>query len=212
VELFGCALGCVLAAQWLDRVGAAPARRQAVRGAAALGGLFALYLVAEGEAPWNQITWRQSDAHALAGMLKTHAKGGRVLALSPGIAPVHPALEYAGVRNTLHSMNIWLLEGAYRQCPEGGKRYREEAEMGPAERRFYRGVVDDFVRAPPEAVVLDSFSAIPDCGGVAFRLDTYFMRDAGFAAAWSEYREVGRQGRFGVFARDGLRHSAGVAD
>ena len=29
-------------------------------------------------------------------------------------------------------MNVWLLEGAYLACPEGGKRYRDVWEMGHA--------------------------------------------------------------------------------
>jgi hypothetical protein len=173
----------------------------AVRVAGGLGGLFALYLVGVGEAPWNQLSWRQSDAYALTGMLKAHAPGGRVLVLSPAIAPIHPALDYAGARNTLPAMNTWLLEGLYRRCPEGGARYRAVEAMGAAERAFFGRVVADFVRAPPDAVVLDALTAIPDCLGEAFRPEGYFGRDPGFARVWAEYREVGRRGRFGVFVR-----------
>jgi len=201
IELFGCALGIVLAARWLDGLRVGWARVGAVRVGAGLSALFALYLVAEGEAPWNQIDWRQSDAYALTRMLREHAAGGQVLVLSPGIAPIYPALNYAQARMTLRTMNTWLLEGAYRSCPESGQRYREAWEMGRPEFFMYRSVAEDFARAPPAAVVIDSHAAIGECGGQAFSLEAYFVRHPLFAEVWSHYVEVGRHGRYAVYAR-----------
>ena len=201
VEFFGCTLATVLAARWLDRlqVGATPFG--AVGCAAWLASLFGLYLVAQGEAPWNQLGWRRSDAYALTSILRPEAGGGRVLALSPGIAPVFPALNYANVRMTLRAMSIWLLEGLYRDCSPGHARYRDFGDMSGAEVAFYVGVIADFTHAPPDAVVIDSFAAIPACDGIAFNLIDYFNRDPSFAATWAHYVEVGRHGRFAVFAR-----------
>ena len=201
IELFDCTLASVLAARWLDRlhVGATPA--VAVGCAAWLASLFGLYLVAQGEAPWNQLGWRRADAYALTNILRQEAGGGRVLALSPGIAPVFPALNYANVRMTLRAMNIWLLEGLYRDCPAGNSRYRDFGDMSGAEVSFYVGVIADFTDAPPDAVVIDNFSAIPVCDGISFNLLDYFNRDPSFAATWASYVEVGRHGRFAVFAR-----------
>ena len=199
IELFTCSLAVLLAARWLD--GLRP--RFPVRVAAGLGWLFVLYLVAAGEAPWNELTWRQSDAHALTRMLREHAEGERVLVLSPGIAPIYPALNYARARMTLRTMNIWLLEGAYQACPANGRRYRETWEMGRPEFFVYRTVAEDFARAPPAAVVLDEMAAIPECGGAAFSLEAYFSRHPLFAEVWSHYVEVGRHGRYTVYARRG---------
>jgi len=201
IELFACALATTLAARWLDRLRAGPTPRAAVRAAAGLAALFALYLVAEGEAPWNQLTWRQSDAYALTQMLREHAEGERVLVLSPGVAPIYPALNYAHARMTLRTMNIWLLEGAYLECPAGGKRYRDVWEMGRPEFFLYRTVAEDFARAPPAAVVIDSMTAIPECGGENFSLIAYFSRHPLFAELWSHYDEVGQHGRYTVYAR-----------
>lgn len=199
IELFSCSLAVVLAARWLDGLRARPP----VRVAAGLAWLFVLYLVGAGEAPWNQLTWRQSDAHALVRMLREHAEGERVLVLSPGIAPIYPALNYARARMTLRTMNVWLLEGAYHDCPASGRRYRETWEMGRPEFFMYRSVAEDFARAPPAAVVLDAMTAIPECGGEAFSLEAYFARHPLFAEVWSHYVEVGRHGRYTVFARRG---------
>jgi hypothetical protein len=200
IELFACTLATLLAARWLDGLRAG-AEGRAVRVAAGLAALFALYLVSEGEAPWNQLTWHNSDAYALTRMLREQAAGERVLVLSPAIAPIYPALNYAQSRMTLRTMNIWLLEGAYLQCPDGGKRYREVWEMGRPEFFLYRTVAEDFSRAPPAAVVIDSLTAIPECGGSAFNLIDYFSRHPLFAEVWSHYAEVGRQGRYTVYAR-----------
>ena len=201
IELFACSLGTVLGARYLDRLGAGATPRAAVRASAGLAALFGLYLVSEGEAPWNQLTWRQSDTYALTQMLREHAEGERVLVLSPGIAPIYPALNYAGARMTLRTMNIWLLEGAYLACPADGKRYRDPWDMGRPEFFLYRTVAEDFARAPPAAVVIDDMTAIPPCGGVAFNLIEYFSRHPLFAEVWSHYAEVGRHGRYTVYAR-----------
>ncbi len=199
IELFACALAVVLAARWLDGLGAG----RPVRVAAGLGWLFVLYLLGAGEAPWNQLGWRHSDAYPLTRMLRAHAEGERVLVLSPGIAPIYPALNYARARMTLRTMNIWLLEGAYQDCPADGRRYRETWEMGRPEFFVYRTVAEDFARAPPAAVVLDEIAAIPECGGEAFSLEAYFSRHPLFAEVWSHYVEVGRHGRYTVYARRG---------
>ena len=134
-----------------------------------------------GEAPRNQLTWRDSDAYGLTRLLRAHAGGKQVLVLSPQIAPIYPALNYARARMTLRMMNLWLLEGVYRDCPAGGRRYREEREMGAAELFLYRAVAEDFARAPPAAVVVDSLIAIPACGGEAFGIAAYFARHPLFA-------------------------------
>jgi hypothetical protein len=194
-QLFTLSLAGLLGARWLDRRGARAGW------AAGLAGGFALALMVLGAAPRSQLTWRGTDAHALAGVLRAHAGGGRVLALSPLIAPIYPALNYAGARMTLPAMNTWMLEGAYRDCPPGGARWREPAAMGPAEAFLFRRVAEGFARDPPEAVLVDSHAAIAPCGGEAFDLLGYFARHPLFAATWPRYEAVARRGRFTVYAR-----------
>ena len=201
IELFTCSLGSVLAARWLDGLGAGVHPRSAMRVAAGLAALFGLYLVSEGEAPWNQLSWRGSDGYRLTALLNAEAAGERVLVLSPGVAPIYPALNYAHARMTLRTMNIWLLEGAYLACPDGGKRYRDVWEMGRPEFFLYRTVAEDFARAPPAAVVVDNRNAIPRCADEDFYLIAYFSRHQLFAEVWSHYALAGRWGRYSVYAR-----------
>ena len=85
-------------------------------------------------------------------------------------------------------MNLWLLQGVYRTCPENGERYRQPWEMSRAEFFMYRTVAEDFARAPPAAVLVDSNPGIPWCGR-EFDFLAYFGRHPLFAAEWRNYRQ-----------------------
>jgi hypothetical protein len=200
IELFSCGLGGVLAARWLDGLGAARGQDEAIRIAAALAGLFSLYFITVGEAPWNELGFATSDAGKLTALLQEEAEGERVLVFSPGIAPVFPALNYAHAHLTLRTMNLWLLDGAYRTCLPDGRRYREVWEMGRAEFFLYHTVAEDFARNPPAAVVVDHLSGIPGCPE-PFDVIAYFSRQPLFAEVWSHYQLSGRAGGFSVYTR-----------
>jgi hypothetical protein len=198
IEFFGCALGAVLAARWLDRVRASVQPPGPRRIAAALVALFGLYAISNGEAPWKELSYPDSDVAGLTALLKESAAGERVLVLSPAIYPIFPALNYAGVQATLRTMNMWLLQGAYDQCLPDGRRYREVWEMGRAEFFVYRTVAEDFARAPPAAVVVDMSPGIPYCSK-EFDFIEYFKRHPLFAEVWSHYQLTGEWGGFRVY-------------
>jgi hypothetical protein len=167
--------------------------------AAVLGGLFALYAVSNGEAPWKELSYPDGQVAGLAALLEHEAAGERVLVLSPGIYPVYPALNYAGVQSTLRTVNMWLLQGAYNACLANGRRYREVWEMGRAEFFVYRTVAEDFARSPPAAVLVDVDSGIPRCGG-QFDFIAYFKRHPLFAEVWSHYQLSSEWGRYRLYA------------
>jgi hypothetical protein len=200
VELMALALATVLAARWLDAGGAERLPGGARAATALLACVFALYCVEAGEAPWNEIGYDRSDAAHLTDLLRAEAADERVLVLSPGIAPIYPALNYSHGHMTLRTMNMWLLEGAYQTCLPDGKRYREVWEMGRPEFFVYRTVAEDFARAPPAAVVVDRNPGIPWCGE-EFDFIAYFSRHQLFAEVWSHYQPAGEWGRYRVFTR-----------
>ena len=115
-QMFTCALGGILAAQWFD------ARQAVLMGsspgsiAAVLAGLFALYAVSSGEAPWRELNYPTSEVAGLAHLLEDVAPEGRVLVLSPDVYPIYPALNYIGARSTLPAMSTWMLQGSYPAC------------------------------------------------------------------------------------------------
>lgn len=200
VEHFTLALAFWLAARWLDTSGADLSGRRAIHAAAAFGGVFSLYVISNGEAPWKEIDYRKSPAYGLTALLDKYAAGKDILVLSPGIYPVYPAVNYTHAHVTLRSMNMWLIEGAYETCLADGRRYRDAAEMGQAEGRMYRAIVADFVGHPPAAVVVDRQPGIPWCGS-EFDFLAYLQRDNRFANAFASYRKVAEWDRYKVFAR-----------
>jgi len=198
IALFTCALACVLAARWVDRLRGPAARPR--HAAAALAGLFALYSVATGEAPWAELRYPNDEVAALTDLLRPIAHDQGVLVLSPAVYPIYPALNYIGAHQTLRTMDMWLLQGGYQECLPGGKRYHEPDEMSPTERFFFRTVAEDFARERPAAVVVDSDPGMPWCGQ-AFDFIAYFSRHTVFAATWSHYRPAGQWGRFRMYRR-----------
>jgi hypothetical protein len=200
IEMFAGGLGGVLAARWLDRrriMVAAPAPYAV---AAVLAGLFALYAVSNGEAPWRQLAYPDGQVAGLARLVEREAAGERVLVLSPTIGPAYPALNYAGVQSTLRAMSLWLLRGAYRTCPADGRPYRDVWEMGRAEFFVYRTVPEDIARSPPAAVLVDADPAIAWCGA-RFDFIAYFKRHPLFAEVWSHYQLTAERGHWRLYTR-----------
>ncbi len=211
IELFACGLAGVMAADWLDRLVAAarPGLGRPDRSAsgfashpvaALLAALFTFYALSNGEAPWREMQYSGSPVDKLASFVAQEAAGERVLVLSPGIYPIYPGLDYAGARNTLRTMNTWLLQGAYQRCLPNGRRYREVWEMDRPEFFVFRTVAEDFARAPPSAVLVDTSPGIPWCGG-EFDYIAYFKRHPLFAEMWSHYQLAAEWDHFRLYAR-----------
>ena len=192
----------LLAARWLDRAlpGARAGRAAPVL---ALGAALAVSLVhVRGESPWRQIWYGATRDGELTRVLKREVAGERLLVLSPDIYPVYPALNYAQARSTLRTMNLWLLVGAYPDCPEGAPRYRETWEMSRPEFLVYRTVAEDFARAPPGAVLVARNPGIPRCGAEEFDFIEYFSRHPAFEATWQRYTRVVHMDTYRLYIRE----------
>jgi hypothetical protein len=198
LQLFTCALGGVLAAQWFDRLRVTVATPAPHRVTAAIGGLFALFVVSNGEAPWRELDYPHGEVAGLTTMLESNVAGARMLVLSPDVYPIYPALNYAGVRSTLRMTDIWPLRGAYNTCLPDGRRYREVWEMTRPEFFVYRTVAEDFARSPPAAVLVDTDPGIPWCGS-QFDFIAYFKRHPLFAEVWSHYQLTAEWGRYRLY-------------
>ena len=70
--------------------------------------------------------------------------------------------------------------------------------MGRPEFFVYRTVAEDFARAPPAAVLVDSDAGIPSCGG-PFDYIAYFRRHPLFAEVWSHYQLTATWGRYRLY-------------
>jgi hypothetical protein len=188
-------------ARWFDGV-VTPVRRPTVAPlvAAAMAACIGVY-AARGEAPWREFWFNWDRAGKLTDLLRREAYGERLLVLSPDIYPVYPALNYARAQSTLRTMNLWLLQGTNRTCPENGERYRQTWEMSRAEFFVYRTVAEDFARAPPAAVLVSSNPGIPWCGQ-EFNFIDYFSRHPLFAETWQRYRLGGTIEGYRIYVRE----------
>jgi len=188
IELFGGVLAGTIAAHWLD-MHASNLRKHSPSIAFGLSMLFVLFVISSGEAPWRELGY-EKEAHQqteLKALLTQSALDARVLALSSGIWPIYPALNYAHSHQTLRALNIWVLQGVYRECLPDGRVYRDIGEMGWAERALFETVAEDFAADPPKVVVIDRIPlGIPWCGR-QFNILEYFKRHPLFANTWSRY-------------------------
>jgi len=199
--LAGLALG-VMAARWLDEaLPAGRARHAAPAIAAAMSAALFLVMVRGGEAPLREINFENAKGGRLTAWLQQHAWNERLLVLTPDIWPIYPALNYAHSQSTLRFMNLWLLQGVNRTCPENGERYRQPWEMSRAEFFVYRTVAEDFAAAPPSAVLVTRHVGIPWCGK-EFDFIEYFSRHPLFAEAFRNYRQQGEIEGYKLYVRE----------
>jgi hypothetical protein len=202
MAMTGALLAGLLAARWMDRA-LPPTRAAAVAPGFALAVAVAVALLhIRGESPWRQIWYFELRDGQIATTLRREVAGERLLVLSPDIYPVYPALNYARARSTLRTMNLWLLVGAYPDCPEGAPRYRETWEMSRPEFLVYRTVAEDFARAPPAGVLVAKDSGIPRCGAEDFDPIAYFSRHPAFAATWQRYTRVVHMDTYLLYVRE----------
>jgi len=199
--LGGLAAG-VAVARWLD--GALPpgrARATAPALSAVMAAVLFLGMVRGGEAPLREIRYEGEKGGRLTAWLRQHAWNERLLILTPDIWPIYPALNYARSESTLRFMNLWLLQGTNRTCPEGGARYHEPWEMSRAEFFVYRTVAEDFAAAPPSAVLVTRHVGIPWCGR-EFDFIEYFSRHPLFAETFRNYRQQGEIEGYKLYVRE----------
>jgi len=202
MTMAGALLAGLLAARWLDAA-LPPGRAATAAPALALAAALAVAMLGiRGESPWRQIWYDELREGQLAAVLRREVAGERLLVLSPDIYPVYPALNYARARSTLRFMNLWLLVGAYPDCPEGAPRYRDTWEMSRPEFLVYRTVAEDFARAPPAGVLVAKASGIPRCGAEEFDPIAYFARHPAFAATWQRYTRTVHMDTYLLYLRE----------
>jgi hypothetical protein len=195
-------VGGLLGARWLDRAMPAGRALDAAPGLAVVAAFALGLLHVRDESPWRQIWYFQLRDGVLANELRREVAGERLLVLSPDIYPVYPALNYARARSTLRTMNLWLLIGAYPDCPEGAARYRETWEMSRPEFLVYRTVAEDFARAPPAGVLVAKNPGIPRCGAEEFDPIAYFSRHPAFAETWRRYTRIVHMDTYLLYLRE----------
>jgi hypothetical protein len=191
-----------LAQAWLERAlpRAAELRRQAPAVSAWALGLLGVAGLLGPEAPWTELHYRASQTRQLALLFAREAPDQEVLLLSPAVAPVYPALNYAGTRNIFPAMTFWPLQASYRRCPAASPPFRDPAAMDPREAWLFGRVAELFARSPPRLLMLSDDRRMPGCDG--FDAVAYFARHPLFAATLARYARVEDVAGYRVWRRE----------
>lgn len=142
-----------------------------------------------------------SDAKHLLDIVRLYATDGRVLVVSPGVYPIFPMTNYAGVRLVGRFESMWLLQSLYWNCARGYI-YNPPWRMSADEQRIFDDLSAEFARVRPSLVIIDRDAGVPVCGDAAFDYLEYFGRHPDFAATMTAYEEVAGFGRYRIFRRN----------
>lgn len=159
---------------------------------AAIGLLLAFYL------GWLTLVGGYQNIFLHAGgrtIMQAQATSGAksLYVFSSNVWQAFPVANYTGLRSVSRYPTQWLLPGIVH------KEAIADGRMAPSERRelqvikqfVLNTVIEDFRNGAPDLVLVDMRSKKPYFGGIPFDYLAYFMRDARFAAIWSNYRPAG---------------------
>ena len=190
VEGFLAALCVLLAADFLSPHAIDPRRLRRAGATSAILMLFAIgyaHALTTRNAIVVAASYGDGSRQRLVDVMRREAERQPILVLSPGILPFFPALNYARATSPSPFMSMWLLQGLYRSCVDGVRRYRDPAEMDKAEAMLFTSIVDGFVNSRPAMLIVDRRTGIVDCGA-PFEFLGYFRRDPRFERAFGDYR------------------------
>ncbi len=199
-------LGAAVLAAAAERYGPTDLLRQRRLGATLVVAILAFsYVAANNDAP----PWFRTDRMGHDGRLgrqidlvKAEADQESFLALSPGIYPFFPMLNYTGTRMAMPYMSMWVLQGVYKYCPASGpQRFNAVDAMPAAERHVYEAVTEGLVKNKPNLIVVDRVPGMPTCDGKVFDYLAYFMHNSRFAAEFMNYDLYKAFDRYLVYRR-----------
>ena len=185
-------LGAAVLAAAAERYGPTDILRQRRLGATLVVSVLAFsYVAANNDAPpWFRVDRMGFDGRLGRQIALVEAEPNKesFLALSPGIYPFFPMVNYTGTRMATPYMSMWVLQGVYKYCPASGpQRFNPVDAMSPAERRVFESVADGLVNNKPTLVVIDRIPGMPTCDGKVFDYLAYFMQNSKFAAEFMNY-------------------------
>lgn len=185
--------------RWLASATAAPRRVTAL--AASLLALVAYpYFLVNPPFAYQQ-RYQGSIARQLGDVIAVESPNRRIMALSPGIYPFFPTVEYEKTHLAGRFATMWPIQGLYARCLPDGRLYRNLDAAPAVEKQVFRGVVDDFIKAKPDILFVDRIPGIPRCATEVFDYLAYFLRDPRFAAAMKNYDFAYEFDRYNVWRR-----------
>jgi hypothetical protein len=178
-------------------------------------GLLTLFLVQDAmlDPPFEkQRAYPGSALAQMTRLVEENAPNRRVLVLSPGIFPIYPMINDAGVRMSMPFQTMWPIQGFYADCPDDAVLYVEPDEMSKHERLVFDMVAEAFAREQPDLLVLDRVPGIPRCRSEIFSYVEYFRRHPLFARTFRGYEVMAEKDRYVVWRRRVLEPDEGEPD
>ncbi len=155
-------------------------------------GLLVLCLCVRTYGDWKNAAPEHDE---LSAVVRQHAGGEPILALSSHLHAGFPLVNETGARWASRYPTMWQLSAfVERKSPPNG--------MHSDERQFIETVLADFVAAPPAVLLVDSVP--PRLGLADFSYLEYFEREPRLASLFQEYRLLRQIGRYRV-----LIHTSG---
>ncbi len=150
---------------------------------------------------YKQRQFEDSIGGRLQHIIEQNAPNRTIMALSPGIYPLWPMINYIGGRMTMRYLTMWVLQGVYATCDDFPALYNPPDTMGDSEKLVFDNVSEDFAREQPDLLIVDRIAGIPRCQGKEFDYLEYFMQNRIFADAFEGYEHLMDFDRYRIYRR-----------
>ena len=150
---------------------------------------------------YKQRQFQDSIGGRLQHIIEQNAPNRTILALSPGIYPLWPMINYIDGRMAMRFLTLWVLQGVYATCDDFPALYNPPDTMGESEKFVFDAVSDDFAREHPDLLIVDRIAGIPRCQGKEFDYLEYFLQNRTFADAFEGYDHLMDFDRYRIYRR-----------
>jgi hypothetical protein len=150
---------------------------------------------------YKQRQFEDSIGGRLQHIIEQNAPNRTIMALSPGIYPLWPMINYIKGRMTMRFLSMWVLQGVYATCDDFPALYNPPDTMGDSEKLVFDQVSEDFAREQPDLLIVDRIAGIPRCQGKEFDYLEYFLQNRVFADAFENYEHLMDFDRYRIYRR-----------
>jgi hypothetical protein len=150
---------------------------------------------------YKQRQYEDSIGGVLRHIVEQNAPHRTILALSPGIYPFWPMINYVGGRMAMRFLTLWVVQGVYANCEDFPALYNEPDTMSDEEKFVFDAVSEDFAREHPDLLIVDEIPGMPRCQGKVFDYLEYFMQNKVFADAFAGYEHFMDVDRYKIYRR-----------
>jgi hypothetical protein len=149
----------------------------------------------------KQRQYKDSVGGILRHIVEQNAPHRTILALSPGIYPFWPMINYVHGRMTMRFLSMWVLQGVYSTCEDFPALYNAPDTMSDSEKFVFDAVSVDFAREKPDLLLVDTIPGMPRCQGKIFDYLEYFEQNKTFANAFEGYEHLMDYERYKIYRR-----------